>query len=187
MGQEDIACMKMLNCFLDTSLKAKLGAVKNPTLAVFNGIIESHEAGKKAANINASVNSIKGKGDIGRNICQQLRNGKRDQISNAERERCKKISGKCFRCAKSDHLMQDCKISPSIKCNSCNNSGHISPACDKDQNARTTQKAQDNENTSYSVEYPALDTSFFQLPMLNPGQSSTSTLLTLGAPCQAWS
>ena len=30
MGQEDIACMMMLNCFIDTTLKAKLGADKNP-------------------------------------------------------------------------------------------------------------------------------------------------------------
>ena len=59
MEQEDIVCMIMLNCFLDSSLKAKLGAVKAPTLVVFNDIIESHEAGKKAANINASVNLIK--------------------------------------------------------------------------------------------------------------------------------
>ena len=31
MGQEDIACMMMQNCFLDTALKAELGAVKTPT------------------------------------------------------------------------------------------------------------------------------------------------------------
>ena len=41
MGQEDIACMMMQNCFLDSALKAKLGVVKMPTLASFNDIIES--------------------------------------------------------------------------------------------------------------------------------------------------
>lgn len=77
MGQEDIACMMMLNCFLDTSLKAKLGAVKTPTLDAFNIIIESHEAGKKAASINASTNSVKGKGDESKVIFSRLTIGRR--------------------------------------------------------------------------------------------------------------
>ena len=49
MGVEDIAFMMLQNCFTDPALKAKLGAVKTPTLNVFNDIIESHEAGKRAA------------------------------------------------------------------------------------------------------------------------------------------
>lgn len=35
-----------------TSLKAKLGDIKNQAVNAFNDIIESHEAGKKAANMN---------------------------------------------------------------------------------------------------------------------------------------
>ena len=99
MGEEDISCMTMQNCFIDTALKAKLGAVKTPTLATLNDIIESHEAGKKAANLTASANAVKIKGDKGK-PWQQSVNGKRDQISNAECERRKKILGKCFRCGK---------------------------------------------------------------------------------------
>ena len=30
MGQEDIACLMVQNCFLDTTLKAKLGVIKTP-------------------------------------------------------------------------------------------------------------------------------------------------------------
>ena len=73
MGQEDIACM-MQNCFWDTTLKAKPGAVKNLTLAAFNEIIESHEAGKKASIMTASANVIKHRGDKGRNPHQQSNN-----------------------------------------------------------------------------------------------------------------
>ena len=52
-------------------------------LSISNDIIESHEAGKKAANMNASVNAIKSKGDNGKNHSQQFKNSKKDQISNA--------------------------------------------------------------------------------------------------------
>ena len=47
IGQEDIACIMMLNCFIDSSLKAKLDAVKSPNLQTFNDIVKSHEAGKR--------------------------------------------------------------------------------------------------------------------------------------------
>ena len=82
--------------FLDTALKAKLGTVKTSTLAAFNDIIESHETGKKAANLTVSANAVKSKGDKGKPR-KQSGNGKRDQISNAEHECHKKIVGKCFR------------------------------------------------------------------------------------------
>lgn len=59
MGQEDIACIMMQNCFLDTAFKVKFGAVKNPPLAALNEIMKSHEAGKKVANMTASDNAIK--------------------------------------------------------------------------------------------------------------------------------
>lgn len=64
MGQEDIASMIMKNCFLDPALKAKLVAVKMPTLASLNEIIESHEVSKRHLPpfCFASENAIKGKG-----------------------------------------------------------------------------------------------------------------------------
>ena len=52
--------------FLDTALKAKLGAVKTSTLAAFNDIIDSHKTGKKAANLTVSANVVKSKGDKGK-------------------------------------------------------------------------------------------------------------------------
>ena len=137
MGLEDIACVMIQNRFLDHALKAKLGTVKQSTFAYFNKIIESHEAGKKAANSSASANVVKGKGKP----CQQSNQGKQDQISHAEREQCKKITGKCFRCGRSDHLlMAENKISASVKCNLFNNiDTYISMACSKRQTARSTQ------------------------------------------------
>ena len=92
MGQEDITCMMMQSCFLEPTHKAKLGAVKNPTLASFNEIIKIHEAGKKATNFSASANAVK---DIG-NCCQQQassNSSRKDQISNTERYRRRKING----------------------------------------------------------------------------------------------
>ena len=67
MGIVDISCMMMQNCFTDPTLKAKLGSVKSPTLDVFNDFIESHKAGKKAANMSAiAIKSRKGKGRASR-------------------------------------------------------------------------------------------------------------------------
>ena len=76
MSQDYIACMMMQNCFLEE----KLGAVKLHTLAAFNEIIESHEAGKNAANV------VKGKGKPR----QQF-----NQISHDGKKLRKKILGKC--------------------------------------------------------------------------------------------
>ena len=45
--------------------QGKTGCDQN-SLAAFNDSIESHEAGKKAANLTASANAVKIKGDKGK-------------------------------------------------------------------------------------------------------------------------
>ena len=58
-GVEDISSMMMQNSFTGPVLKAKMGAEKTPYLEMSNVIIESHKAGKKAANTLAMVNTIR--------------------------------------------------------------------------------------------------------------------------------
>ena len=85
MGVKDIACMMMQNCFTDPALKAKLGAEKTPTLETFDAIIKSQEAGKKAASMFATANTIKPKFDKGKGCQNQAKQNKKTQISNAKR------------------------------------------------------------------------------------------------------
>ena len=93
VGQENIACMMLQNCFLGSTLPVKLGTVKTPTLTTFNDILKSHVAGKKAAKCSPSANVLKGKGN-----CHQQQSSSfskpRDQMSNTERDRRCKINGK---------------------------------------------------------------------------------------------
>ena len=77
--------------------------------------------------------------------CQQPNQGKQDQISHAERERLKKIIGKCFTSGRPDHLMPECKISGSVKYNSCNTT-----ACSKCQIAHS-QPTLPLESTDYTL------------------------------------
>ena len=84
---------------------------------------------------------------------------KEDQISNAERRRRQKIIGKYFRSGKVDHMMPNCKLSLTVKCNLCNNLGYISPACDK-RNSASLANAIINDlsdSTPYSMDYPSSD------------------------------
>ena len=124
----------MQNCFLDPTLKAKLCAVRMPTLASFNEIIESHKAGKKAANTSASANAIKGKA---KHVSSKIR---RNKIKfPTQRDRCRKILGKCFRFGKPYHFMPACKFRTTVKCNSCHYTIYLSAAGAKLQNARSAQ------------------------------------------------
>ena len=110
-------------------------------------------------------------------LLQQMRSRTRaDHISNQTKQKEIKFQmlkrktqdffGKCFRCGRPDHLMPECKVSSSVKCNSCNNTGHLSTACSKCQSARSTQLQQpaplteSADSTSYTVEYPPSEASF---------------------------
>ena len=133
-GVKDIARIMRQNCFTDPALKAKLRAVKTPTLDVFNDIIESHEAGKRAVNMSATANAIKRRNNKSKESRSSSNNTKK-QISNAEGQRRQKIIKKCFRCGKASHMMPSRKFSSTVECNSCNNLGHISAASKKRNSA----------------------------------------------------
>ena len=49
------------------------------------------------------------------------------------------LRGKCFRYAKSDHMIPQCSYPETVKCNTCGATGHITPACERWQNAQLTQ------------------------------------------------
>ena len=50
-----------------------------------------------------------------------------------ERDQHLALLGKCFRCAKSDHLVPQCTYSEGVKCNLCGAMGHVTLACGRRQ------------------------------------------------------
>ena len=50
------------------------------------------------------------------------------------------LRGKCFRCAKADHMIPSCSYPDSVKCNLCGATGHITPACGRRQVAQSAQQ-----------------------------------------------
>ena len=64
-----------------------------------------------------------------------------------EKETFASLRGKCFRCAKSDHIIPACSYPESVKCNLCGAVGHVTPACGRRQ---VTQMAQHIPSSSPS-------------------------------------
>ena len=58
----------------------------------------------------------------------------------SERERRLSLRGKCFRCAKGDHMVPACTYPESVKCNLCGGTGHITPACSRRQAVNSTHQ-----------------------------------------------
>ena len=56
-----------------------------------------------------------------------------------ERDRCLALRGKCFRCAKADHMIPACTYPDSVKFNLCGAVGHVTPACGRRQVAQMAQ------------------------------------------------
>ena len=55
-----------------------------------------------------------------------------------ERSRRTALRGRCFRCAREDHMLPQCSYPATVKCNTCNSTGHILPACGKRQMANAS-------------------------------------------------
>ena len=113
-------------------------SVKTPTLVSFNEMIECHEAGKKATNVSALVKVVKGKG----RSRQETNQAKEIKFQILKERDAGKVIGKCFRCGRPDHLMHECKVIPTVKCNSWNNTGTLSTVWYKCQTAHSAQSQQ---------------------------------------------
>ena len=127
----------------DPALRRELGSIKNPTLLNFNDKIEGYEQARKTEQSTAYGLATKGSTQK-RQGTQANRNTQRvnQNRGGAERSRRAALRGRCFRCAREDHLLPQCSYPSSVKCNSCNGQGHISPACGKRQAANASQSPQ---------------------------------------------
>ena len=136
IGVNDLICMMLQIGASDPTLKHELGSIKNPTLLNFNDKIECYEQARKTEQSTAYGLATKGSTQK-RQGTQANRNMQRvnQNRGGAERSRRAALRGRCFRCAREDHLLPQCSYPSSVKCNSCNGQGHISPACGKRQAA----------------------------------------------------
>ena len=155
----------------DSALQKELGAIQNPTLPAFNRAIEGYEQARKTTASSAHGN-IASKAPprrvSGQN--QQKNNRSSNPRGRGEKDRRLALRGRCFRCAKEDHMLPQCSYPSDVKCNLYSASGHITPACSRRQNAQVAQQ--------HSVgSLPADSASSWVAP---PHASSTSS-----APSQA--
>ena len=83
------------------------------------------------------------------------------QCSNVNRGRVEQdrrlaLPGKCFRCAKDDHLLPQCSYPERVKCNLYSATGHIIPAWSCRQNVRLAQHVQLPPSISLSSQQLAI-------------------------------
>ena len=91
----------------------------------------------------------------------------------AERDRRIALRGKCFRCARADHMVPQCTYPDSVKCNLCGAMGHVTPACGRRQTAQVVQHQQMPPNSSHAS-LPSSHIPHHQLAISYDGDSQIS-------------
>ena len=149
IGCDDLVCMMLQIGLSDNQLRRDLGGVREPTLKAFSEKIECFEQAKKTEPDIAFGNAAS-KAPPGRR--QPAQGGRNDRgganRNKGERERHLSLRGKCFRCAKGDHMIPACTYPESVKCNLCGGIGHITPACSRCQVANSSQQIPQASSTS---------------------------------------
>ena len=113
------------------ALQRELGSIKNPTLPAFNDKFEGYEQARKT--VLSSAFGLAAKSVPRRNQASSTpKSAQRSTPSRGNGERSRH-----FRCACDAHMLPQCTYPASVKCNTCNGTGHISPACGKRQTANT--------------------------------------------------
>ena len=130
IGGNDLICIMLQNGASDPSLRRELGSIKNPTLLSFNDKIEGYEQARKTESSTAFGLAIKGSPQKRNQSSQPTRNAQKSAPNRGGNERSRRsaLRGRCFRCAREDHMLPQCSYPATVKCNTCNNSGHISSA-----------------------------------------------------------
>ena len=129
---DDLICMMLQIGLSDSSLQRELGAVRNPILTAFNEKIEGFEQARRTVSTNAYRNAVSrlNTPSSHRNPGQSGRSANKTPSSRGkgERDRHLALRGKCFRCARPDHMIPQCTYPESVKCNLCGAVGHVTNA-----------------------------------------------------------
>ena len=173
----DLICMMLQIGLSDTNLQRELGSIRNPTLDAFTEKIEGFEQAKLTMATNAhGLAASRGNTNGGRrpNVSSGKNTSKLQNNRNrAERDRRLALRGKCFRCARADHMVPQCTYPETVKCNLCGAMGHVTPACGRRQSAQVVQHQQMPSNNSHAS-IPPSNLSPHQLAIAYDGDSQIS-------------
>ena len=137
----DLVCMMLQIGASDSALQKELGAIQNPTLPAFNRAIVGYEQARKTTASTAHGNAASRNPPRRPSGQNQQRNSRTsNNRGREEKDRRLALRGRCFRCAKDDHMLPSCSYPSDVKCNLCSATGHITPACGRRQNARSAQQ-----------------------------------------------
>ena len=127
----------------DQGLLRELGSIREPTLQAFNEKIEGYEQARKTTSSTVFGNAAT-RGGAQRRPANQGTRSTGNNVTRGRGEWSRRIAlhGKCFRCAKNDHMLPQCSYPETVKCNTCGTTGHITPACGRRQNAQLAQHVQ---------------------------------------------
>ena len=133
----DLICMMLQIGLSDQGLQRELGSIREPMLQSFTEKIEGYEQGLKSTGSSVFVNAATKGPTPRRSTPQNSRNNSSNtNRGKGERSRSIELRGKCFRCAKGDHMIPNCTYPETVKCSICGLQGQIAPACAHRQNAQ---------------------------------------------------
>ena len=174
IGVNDLICMMLQIGVSEQALERELGSIKNPMLPAFNDKLEGYEQARKM--VSHSAFGLAAKGNPKPNQHSSAQKGAQCSIPPRGNGKCNRrlaLRGKCFHCARKDHLLPQCSYPATVKCNTNSGSGHISPACGRRQSANIAQLP---ALSAPSLPYPT------QLAIGYDGQSFPSASSSVTAP-----
>ena len=180
----DLMCMMLQIGLTDNNMQRELGGIGNPTLDAFSEKIEGYEQAKRTMATSAHGLAVsRGNASVGRrnnNASNKSPNKAQSNRSRVERDRRLALRGKCFRCARADHMLPQCTYPETVKCNLCGAAGHVTPACSPRQSAQAMQHQQIS-SFSHASSSPSGLTSH-QLAIAYDGESQ----VTHDGPSASW-
>ena len=120
IGVTDLICMMLQIGVSDVALQRELGAIKNPTLPAFNDKIEGNEQARKSTASGTAYGKAASKGGSQRRSSTgppKANSRSTASRGRSERDRRLTLHGRCFCCAKEDHLLPQCSYPENVKCN----------------------------------------------------------------------
>ena len=150
----DLICMMLQIGLSDPNLQRELGAIHNPTLDSFSEKIEGFEQAQRTMSGNTYGHAVTrtntNTGQKPSNPSNRSQNKSQPIKNKGERDRCLALRGKCFRCARPDHMIPQCSYPETVKCNLCGTLGHVTPTCSRRQSAQMMQHHQIPSHASSS-------------------------------------
>ena len=129
---EDLYIMRYICGTIDAKLREKFLKEPKPTLALFNEIVDQHEAA------NSSIQAITNPMPV---YAIQNRKSTPDVRELEEK-------GLCFKCG-NNHSKYPCKVNKETRCRTCGIGGHLERVCQKQNAKANAEYRKEKENPEY--------------------------------------